>query len=72
MATAVDSTNVEEFIPTVVVLLKNVVDYMVESEEADIGGDSGASASVPVSHVTRVHDTLVDMNTIITFVLHDF
>ena len=72
MATAVDSANVEEFLPAVVVLLKNVADSMEESEEADIGGDSDASASVPVSRVTRVHDTLVDMNTIITSVLHDF
>jgi hypothetical protein len=72
MAIGIESANVEEFILAVVVFLKIVVDSMVESEEADAAGDNGASASVRGSRITRVHDTLVDMNTIITSVLHDF
>jgi hypothetical protein len=68
----VDSAKIKEFLPAVVVLLKNVADSMVESEEALAASDNGPFDGPPRSRVTRVHDALVDMNTIITSVLHDF
>jgi hypothetical protein len=63
-----DPANVEEFLP-VVVLLKNVADSLLETEEA-----LAAAVYVPpvVSRVTRVHTALVDMNVIVSAVLHDF
>jgi hypothetical protein len=72
MDNAVDSANVEDFLPAVVVLLKNVADSLVESEDGIASDDSSPSDRVCVSRVTKVHDALVDMNTIITSVLHDF
>jgi hypothetical protein len=41
---------------------------MVEIQTAIIENSNGP----PVSRVTRVHDTFVDMNTVIASVLHDF
>jgi hypothetical protein len=69
MAAHVDPTNLEEFLPVVAVLLKNVAESLAETDEA-----LAAAADVvpPVNRVTRVHAALVDMNTILAFVLHDF
>jgi hypothetical protein len=69
MAGHVDAHTVQTFLPAVVVLLKNVADSLVETEEvlATSAGDSR-----PQSRVTRVHDALVHMNTIVAAMLHDF
>jgi hypothetical protein len=69
MAAHVDPSNVEEFLPVVVVLLKHVANALVETEEAGAGP---SDVHPPFSRVTRVHDALVDMNTIVASVLHDF
>jgi hypothetical protein len=69
MAAHVDPANLEEFLPVVAVLLKNVAESLAETDKA-----LAAAADVvpPVSRVTRVHAALVDMNTILASVLHDF
>jgi hypothetical protein len=72
MATTVDPANVEEFLPAVVVLLKNVADSMLDSEDAALASDAGVGAAAPPTCATKVHEALVDMNTIVTSVLHDF
>jgi hypothetical protein len=68
MADPCDPSNVEEFLPAIVVLLKNVVDSMVNGDAAVSSSNEGPSSS----HATRVHNALVDMNAIIASVLHDF
>lgn len=69
MAGEVGTGNGEHFLPAVLVLLKNIVDSLVETEEV-----VGASTDVSLlqSHVMRVHNALVDMNIIIAALLHDF
>ena len=69
MAVRADPANVEEFLPLVAVLLKNVADSLADTEVA-----LAAATDVQpiVSRVTRVHGALVDMNTILVSVLHDF
>jgi hypothetical protein len=60
---------VEAFLPAVVVLLKNVADSLVESNEVLAASDDDSSSE---NRLRRVHKGLVDMNTIIASVLHDF
>jgi hypothetical protein len=69
MANLVNPANLEDFLPTVVVLLENIADSMVESSAAVLDG----KADAPPGHcVIRVHESLLNMNTIIALVLHDF
>jgi hypothetical protein len=69
MATGVDPQNVQSFLPAVVVLLNNIADSLVEPESAV----SESSDEAPLlSRVTRVHNTLVDMNSVVASVLHEF
>ena len=69
MDVRVDPANVEEFLPVVAVLLKNVADSLVNMEVALA---AAADVHPTMSHVTRVHGALVDMNTILSSILHDF
>ena len=69
MASLIDPVDVEGSLPTVIVLLKNVIDSIVDNNEALIESDEDASI---VNRVTRVHESLVHMNTIIALVLHGF
>jgi hypothetical protein len=71
MATGIDIADVQQFLPAVVVLLKNVADSMVDCEESVMASDDDDATRAPLSHATKVHSALVDMNTIITSVLHD-
>jgi hypothetical protein len=71
MANTIDLVNVEKFLPTIVVLMKNAVESMVDYESA-INPVVGAGDALQVSRVCQIHETLVDMNTIIVSVLHDF
>jgi hypothetical protein len=69
MANLVDPANLEDFLPAVVVLFKNIADSMVESSAAVMDGEADA----PPGHCAiRVHESLLNMNTIIASVLHDF
>jgi hypothetical protein len=69
MASLTDPTDVEGFLLAVVLLLKNVADSIVENNEALVNAEG--NVSIP-NRVTRVHGSLVNMNTIIASVLHDF
>lgn len=62
-----DPQNVAFFLPSLVLLLQNVVDTMFRPEDV-IPPDEG-DGSVEVAHV---HETLVNMNSILASVLHDF
>lgn len=62
-----DPQNVAFFLPSLVLLLQNVVDTMFRPDEV-IAPDEG-EGSVDVG---TVHETLVNMNTIVASVLHDF
>jgi hypothetical protein len=59
--------NVELFLPTLIPLLKNVVDSMQSVGTEDVGEDSKI-----VPDVCNVHRVLVDMNAVLSLVLHDF
>jgi hypothetical protein len=72
MATGIDIADVQQFLPAVVVLLKNVADSMVDCEELVMASDDDDAARALLSCATKVHSALVDMNTILTSVLHDF
>lgn len=63
----VDPQNVAFFLPSLVLLLQNVVDTMFRPGET-IPPDEGDGAV----QVGQVHETLVNMNTILASVLHDF
>jgi hypothetical protein len=69
MGSVADPADVEGFLPVVVVLLKNVADSIVDSTDAVLESEGDASS---VNHVTRIHESLVNMNTIMASVLHDF
>jgi hypothetical protein len=69
MAAPVNMGDVEAFLSTVIVLLKNVVDSLLETEDSVPSSDEDYQ---PPSCVTRVHDVLVDMHTVIASVLYDF
>ena len=71
MATSLEPASVDEFLPAVLVLLWNVADSMFDTEMVAIDGGED-SDEPPLRHVTRMHDTLTDMNTVIASVLHDF
>jgi hypothetical protein len=71
MAIAVDPASVKEFLPAVLVLLHDVADCMLETENTVVDGGED-SDDPPIPPVTRVHDTLVDMNMVIASILHDF
>lgn len=62
-------SNLDKFLPTIVVLLKNIVDSMVEFDDAVVDSSSDVHR---FSQATRVHNALVDMNTIMASVLYDF
>lgn len=62
-----DPTNVAFFLPSLVLLLQNVVDSMFRPPDA-IPPDEGDGAV----DVGEVHDTLVNLNSIVASVLHDF
>jgi hypothetical protein len=69
MANLVDPANLEDFLLAVVVLLKNIAASMVESSAAILDGEADA----PLGHrVIRVHESLLNMNTIFASVLQDF
>ena len=72
MATTIDTSNVEYFLPAVVVLLKNVADSLVIVDDVLMSSEDDADDPPPANRVTRVHDSLLNMNTILTSVLHDF
>jgi hypothetical protein len=72
MAMAVDTTNVENFLPVVVVLLKNIANSLVNVDDVLMVGEDDADGPPPASRATRVHESLLNMNTILTSVLHDF
>lgn len=67
MDPCLDPRNVAFFLPSLVLLLQNVVDTMFRPGE-DIPPDEGDGAV----HVPQVHETLVNMNSIVASVLHDF
>ena len=62
-----DPQNVAFFLPSLVLLLHNVVENMFRPGDA-IPPDEGD----PAVDVAQVHDTLVNMNSIVASVLHDF
>lgn len=69
MASGVDPHNVQSFLLVVVVLLNNIAESLVEPKNAV----SKSSDDAPlVSRMTKVHDTQVDMNSIVVSVLHEF
>lgn len=63
----VDPQNVACFLPSLVLLLQNVVDSMFRPEDT-IPPDEGDASG----EIGQVHDTLINMNSIIASVLHDF
>ena len=65
MAIALDLASVDEFLPTVLILLWNVVDCMLDTEMLVVDGGEDSNEP-PLYPVTRVHDTLMDVNTVIT------
>lgn len=67
MAPSPDSSNVAFFLPSLVLLLQNVVDTMFRPLET-VPPDEG---EIHVN-VSDVHETLQNMHTIIASVLHDF
>jgi hypothetical protein len=67
MPSPVDPANVGFFLPSLLLLLQNLVDTMLRPADA-IPPDEGA---VEV-HVVHVEEALVNMNTILASVLHDF
>ena len=67
MDNRLDPRNVAYFLPSLVLLLQNVVDTMFRPGE-DIPPDEGDGGV----HVAQVHETLVNMNSIVASVLHDF
>jgi hypothetical protein len=69
MAVPIDAGNVEQFLPAVVVLLKNVADSLVDTDDVLVGSDNDSPLA---RRVTRVHKAVVDMHTIVSSVLHDF
>jgi hypothetical protein len=69
MATHADPANLDAFLPAAVVLLQNIVDSMVVTGDAVPASIGDALAS---SRAMQVHHALIDMNTIVAFVLHDF
>ena len=71
MATSLDPASIDEFLLTVLVMLRNVADCMFDTELLEVDGGEDFDEP-PLRHVTRVHDTLTDMNTVIASVLHDF
>ena len=64
-----NTIDVEAFLPIVLILLKNVADSLVETEDSLPSSDD---ESQPLSHVICIHDVLVDMHIVIASVLHDF
>jgi hypothetical protein len=71
MATALDLANMEDFLPAIVVLMKNATDSLVETQNTILECNEESQA-LGGNHVTRVHAALVDMNTIVASVLHNF
>ena len=69
MASLADLADVEGFLSTVVLLLKNVTNSIVENNEALVDGDGDVSI---LNRVTRMHDSLVNINTIIASIFHGF
>lgn len=69
MAMFIDPTNVEGFLPMVVVLLKRVANSMVYSSKALRDSKKNVSSA---TQVARIHKALINMNTIIVFILHNF
>ena len=69
IATFIDPTNVEGFLPMVVVLLKKVANPMVYSNKALLDSKKNVSSA---TQVARIHEALINMNTIIAFILHNF
>jgi hypothetical protein len=69
MASFAGPADVEDFLPAVVILLKNVADSLVETNQSLL--ESAGDGSM-VNRVTRVHESLVNMNTILASMLHDF
>jgi hypothetical protein len=67
MPQLVDLDQVALFLPTLILLLKNVVDSMQSSGAEDVGEDAKI-----IPNVFNVHRVLVDMNTIVSSVLYDF
>ena len=63
----VDPQNVACFLPSLVLLLQNVVDSMFRPEDTIPPDERDASGEIG-----QVHDTLINMNSIIASVLHDF
>lgn len=62
-----DPRNVAFFLPSLVLLLQNVVDTMFRPGD-EIPPDEGDGAV----DVSEVHETLINMNSIVASVLHDF
>lgn len=63
----VDPQNVAFFLPSLVLLLQNVVDIMFRPAEVIPPHEGDAAV-----HVSQVHETLVNMQSIVASVLHDF
>jgi hypothetical protein len=71
MATALDPANMEDFLPASIILLKNVADSFVGTQNTILECNEESQASGG-NRVTRVHAAFVDMNTIVALVLHNF
>jgi hypothetical protein len=67
MPPLLNPNDVALFLPTLILLLKNVVDSMQLVETEDVGEDSKV-----VPDVCTIHRVLVGMNTVMSSVLHDF
>ena len=74
MAAPILYNDLDKLLPTLLVLVKNVADSMVESIlqcSSEFESTLGTSFTLS-NHVNRVHDALVHMNTLIIVALHDF
>jgi hypothetical protein len=69
MARLVNNRDLSRFLPALLVLLQNVVDNWVQTED---NGENGSDVQQPVLCPNLVHNTLQDMNGILSTVLHDF
>lgn len=69
MAPIIDLTQLTFFLPTLIILLQNVVDAIVDIEDGLTFADDNPHAAISIAHV---HKSVVDTNTMIVSVLHDF
>jgi hypothetical protein len=69
MQTFPNNRDLSRFLPALLVLLHNVVENWVQSEDT---GDNATDVQHRLLSVNLVHSTLLDLNSILSSVLHDF